>query len=153
MNADKNSGVLIGVYPCSSAAECSLLVPDAAAGHGSNNFGEVGPLFLGGCVGDKIAFGGEAAVDVPGDAGGDGAADVLSAGEHNHHHQAMRAHLVERTEPTHVAGGLEIRAGAGIAEDVLGSIVTGAPGGAEIDGAAHAELDIVDAGGSELEGM
>src|ERR1039458_1835140 len=56
-------------------------------------------------------------------------------------------------EPTHVAGGLEIRAGAGLAEDGLGSVVAGAPGGAEIDGAAHAELDIVDAGGSELEGM
>src|ERR1019366_2139617 len=97
-------------------------MPDAAAGRGSDDFGEGGLLFLGGCVGDKIAFGGEAAVDVAGDAGGDWAADVLSAGEHDPHPQAMRAHLVERTKPTHVAGGLEIRAGAGLAEDGLGSI-------------------------------
>ena len=110
-------------------------------------------FFARGGVGDKVAFGGEAAVDVAGDAGGDGAADVASAGEHDDHDQAMRAHLVERTEPTHVAGGLEIRAGAGLAEDGFGGIVPGAAGGAEIDGAAHAELDVVDAGGGELERM
>src|ERR1035437_10011548 len=131
---------------------CFLLVSDGAAGHGGDNFGEAG-FDLRGSVGDEVAFGGEAAVDVTGDAGGDGAADVASAGEHDHHNQAMRANLVERTEPAHVAGGLEIGTGAGLAEDGLGGIVTGAAGGAEINGAAHAELDIVDAGRGELERM
>src|SRR5260370_8374498 len=65
----------------------------------------------------------------------------------------MRAHLVERTEPTHVASGLEIRTSAGLAENGLGGIVTRAAGSAEIDGAAHAELDVVDTGGGDLQRM
>src|ERR1022692_3572450 len=129
-----------------------FLAADGAAGHGGDDIGEIGLLLQVG-AGGEVAFGGEAAVDAAGDAGGDGAADVGSAGEHDDDDQLVRADLVEGTEPAHVAGGLEIRTGAGLAEDGLGSIVTGAPGGAEIDGAAHAELDVLNAGGGEFERM
>src|ERR1019366_4108800 len=142
-------------YPCSSAFICGsvcFLAVDAAAGHGGDDIGEIGLLFQVG-AGGEVAFGGEPAVDAAGDAGGDGAADVGSAGEHHDHDQLVHAHFVEGTKPAHVAGGLEIGTGAGLAEDGLGGIVARAPGGAEIDGAAHAELDVLDASGSELQRM
>ena len=123
-----------------------------AAGSSGDNLRHVGPL-LAGRVGHEVALRGEVAVNGSGDSGGDGSADVSPAGEHDDHDQAMGADFVEGTEPAHVACGLEIRAGASLAEDGLSGVVSGAARGAEIDRAAHAELDVLDAGGGELQGM
>ncbi len=63
----------------------------------------------------------------------------------------MRFGIQEGSEPAHELAGAVILAGACLAEQRLGGIEIGQPGGAVIDRPAHADFDIVDAVGSQIQ--
>src|SRR5947209_4442216 len=74
----------------------------------------------------EIALTGEAAIDRAGNSGGYRSAHVPASGEHHDDGQLMPANVVERAEPPHMAGGAEVRAGAGFTKNRIIGITPGA---------------------------